>query len=274
MSHFAVGIITRDFPTDSDIERALAPYDENIEVRTVITKEEIVQKKREEIENYKNTTYKRYLEDPEKYLEGVTNQLHIDYITKDFPKKLEWTDDECYQDYIQYVEDENILPNGDVVSYYNPKSKWDWYEVGGRWTGLLYSKKDEEYVDQTAISDIGNFYDEDAYKKAARFWELYIDKEQPVSEEEKGRIKNVWYEEAYYTRNYQTKENYAKCQAYLGLYAIIDEYGEWHAKGEMGWWGMSNQTENAEAEWTNTQKKMLEEAGEKGYFLTIVDCHI
>ena len=24
-----------------------------------------------------------------------------------------------------------------VLTTYNPQSKWDWYEIGGRWSGLL-----------------------------------------------------------------------------------------------------------------------------------------
>jgi hypothetical protein len=34
-------------------------------------------------------------------------------------------------------EDENLL------STYNPESKWDWYSVGGRWDGFLHYKNEE-----------------------------------------------------------------------------------------------------------------------------------
>jgi hypothetical protein len=33
--------------------------------------------------------------------------------------------------------------NGEVYSTRNPKSKWDWYELGGRWTGFLKLKEGE-----------------------------------------------------------------------------------------------------------------------------------
>lgn len=37
------------------------------------------------------------------------------------------------------------------MSTYNPKSKWDWYQIGGRWAGLLLLK--EEFKDEAVIPD-------------------------------------------------------------------------------------------------------------------------
>lgn len=163
--------------------------------------------------------------------------------------------------------------NGDVVSRYNPNSKWDWWTIGGRWGGLI-TNKDGEQVDDCLISDMRNLYDEDVAKKSRRFWELYVEGQEPQNSDEEDELKHAFYKKEYYTGYYQTKENYAQCQATFSLYAYIDVDGEWHAKGEMGWFGFSDQAKNAEMLWVNEFSKMLKEAGEKGYWLTIIDCHI
>ena len=125
----------------------------------------------------------------------------------------------------------------------------------------------EGKCDSAKISDIINWYDEEAERKAKRFWELYIDGDTPVSEEDENLIKHVFYSKDYFKKSYGDKETYAKCCATLGTYAIIDEYGSWHAKGEMGWWGIQTEDHSSEAEWLLTSKKMLDEAKDKGYYI-------
>ena len=35
--------------------------------------------------------------------------------------------------------------NDNLISHYNPDSRWDWYSIGGRWSGFLPLKdRDEE----------------------------------------------------------------------------------------------------------------------------------
>lgn len=274
MSHFTVGIITKKEPTSSDIEDILAPFDENKEVRHIITKAEIIAKTREDIEHYKNTTYKKYLEDPEGYLADCDNEHHINYLKNEFPKRLAYTDEECYQDGIRYYEEKNILPNGDVVSYYNPDSKWDWYEIGGRWDGLIINAVTGKECNSAKVSDIKNTFDDDTYKKAIRFWELYIEGQEPQNNAEKEMLKNLFYNKEYFTKYFGSKKDYAKCQASFTTYALIDEYGLWHEKGKMGWWGISDQTEDAEVKWLKKYEEYLKDARKKGYWITIVDCHI
>ena len=50
---------------------------------------------------------------------------------------------------------ENIGDNGELYSTYNPNSKWDWYQVGGRWSGMLKTKN-ENYVNITKKKNILN----------------------------------------------------------------------------------------------------------------------
>lgn len=55
------------------------------------------------------------------------------------------------------------------------------------------------------------------------------------------------------------------------VYAVVRE-SQWIAKGEMGWWGMSNDTES-QADWNRKVNEMLD-ALPDDTLITIVDCHI
>ena len=149
MSHFAVYV----FSKDKDIEELLAPYDENIKYPPYIkyTREQAIAKVRKDIDDYYNSTYKEFIADPEGYKEKFgSNSDHIKYLEEEFPKKLNWTDEECYEEMKIWYED--IDEEGNLYSTYNPKSKWDWYSIGGRWNNILITKEgtetNEDYANQ------------------------------------------------------------------------------------------------------------------------------
>ena len=152
MSHFTVAVFHRE---DQDVNDLLAPYDENIVVAPYIkyTREQAIAKTRKEIEEYKNGTYAKYLENPEEYAKNCSNKAHLRYLREEFPKKMNWTDDECYDDVANWYDDEDKDEQGNIYSTYNPSSKWDWYSVGGRWRGLLTTKSGEK-VDEDYVSEL------------------------------------------------------------------------------------------------------------------------
>lgn len=57
---------------------------------------------------------------------------------------------------------------GKRMTEYNPKSKWDWYVVGGRWKGLLPGERDEAPLIDI-INWIQNNKDEDGEPSACTF---------------------------------------------------------------------------------------------------------
>ena len=154
MSHFCVYVF---HDKNTTVDKLLAPYDENIELSPYVlyTKEQAIAKVRSEIEAFRNGIYKEYLEDPVKYKENWGhNKNHIDYLENEFPKKLNWTDEECYEDIAKWRREEGMVAeDGSILSTYNPKSKWDWYEIGGRWRGgipgneVKMSKVDIDKID-------------------------------------------------------------------------------------------------------------------------------
>lgn len=158
MSHFITLVFTKE--NGRTVEELLAPYDENIVYAPYVlyTREQAIAKIRKEIEDYKNGFYAEYLSNPKKYEESHSNVEHINYLKNKFPKKLEWTDDECYEDMKGRFDEDMIKLNGDLLSTYNPNSKWDWYTIGGRWNNYLKTLSgkttNEDYVSKIDWEDI------------------------------------------------------------------------------------------------------------------------
>ena len=140
MSHFCVYVF---HDKDTSIDTLLAPYDENLVVEPYVeyNKEEAIAKVRKEIEDYKNGPYAEYIKNPEEYEKKYKcTKKYIEFLKNEFPKKINWTDDQCYDDMKEYYDSDMIDKDGNLLSIYNPKSKWDWYEVGGRWDGGIPMK--------------------------------------------------------------------------------------------------------------------------------------
>lgn len=193
MSHFTVAVITKG-GTEREVDALLAPFDENLTVGSYVSKQQIINKQKNEVEDYKNGLYQEYLNDP---------------------KKMEWTDEQLYQDGISWEEDDDIMSDGSVFSEYNPKSKWDWFVIGGRWKNSL-ELNDGSFVDTSKIKDV----------------------------------------------------NYDKFSAF----AMLTPEGDWLEKGKMGWWAISDATDESRNKFNVKSLAALEEY--KDFYVTIVDCHI
>jgi len=150
MSHFTVLVI------GEDVEKQLEPFDENKEVDRFVqyTKKQLLDKGKEEIETSRKGIYAEYLADPEAYKKDCQKRdhmAHFKYISEEFPLKLKWTDDQILEEqYKWYRMDEEDLeegepriigPDGEIYSTRNPESTWDWWLVGGRWTGFFKVKR-------------------------------------------------------------------------------------------------------------------------------------
>ena len=215
MSHFITLVFTKE--NGRTVEELLAPYDENIVYAPYVlyTREQAIAKIRKEIEDYKNGPYTEYVSSPKKYEESHPNAEHINYLKNKFPKKLEWTDDECYEDMKGRFDEDMIKLNGDLLSTYNPNSKWDCYTIGGRWNNYLKTLSGE-----TTNEDYASEID----------WKDIIP------------------------------------------FAFVTPIGEWHERGEMGWWACVSNGKNIE-DWKSEFKEFLDNLDEDT-IVTVVDCHI
>lgn len=166
-------------------EEQLAPFDENLEV-------------------------------PEYYYDEVSErdkQRMMDYYSSETNVSFS-SFEECYKEYGERWNGNRWRKCEDgvwrIVSTYNPKSKWDWYQLGGRWSGKYIKLKPgatSGIVGEPSWCSKGNGID--AAKKGDITPEALADNFVP--------------------------------------YAYVKD-GEWHGKGEMGWWCVQSNCK-AQEEW-------------------------
>lgn len=245
MSHYLVGVIVNDI---SEVDDILAPYDENMEVEPYIykTKAELIAsgKETKELCLDKDTVLQDWMKP---YLEATT-------------------DEELYKLEIEGYAESEIDENGNLLSTYNPKSKWDWYAIGGRF-------KDDEPI---KIKDF-KLYDDlnesvlALYKKA---WDSFEGKYKLTEDEEKeifGRFR--LYNDSYYLERYGTYDNYIKAMSSNIPYAFVDANG-WYEKGQMGWWGCDNATQESIEDYMEFAEKYFTAKENQNKYIVWVNCHI
>lgn len=133
MSHF-IGLVFGD-----NIEDNLEPYYEGNEVEPYIkyTKEEAIAEAKTRVKETLEYLEKREPENKEK----------ID----------KWKSYETDEDFYEYAKKwgYDLDEEGNLISTYNPKSKWDWYATGGRWNGYLPTGDTGEYTtNQCSVSQV------------------------------------------------------------------------------------------------------------------------
>jgi hypothetical protein len=254
MSHFCGFVITTP-KYNLDIEDSLEPYNEQLKLpmHKVLTKEQIIEKGRKNIEEYKESWYKEYLKDPEAYKAKRKTPEHIKYISEEFPKKLEWTDEQVYEDNISsYREDINngatwceIHEDGSLWKTTNENAKWDWFTIGGRWDAAIKTKAGD-YVNTCKLGEIDwtPFKDEDYEKEEKE--DFFGRKYRPLKEGVEWHF---------------TKEDTPFC-------VVID--GDWNEKAEMGWWGV---TSNEKDDWRTIFFELIGKLPADSE-VTLVDFHI
>jgi hypothetical protein len=267
MTHFTVLVI------GNDVESILAPYDENMVVEEHIdrTKEDI----HKEFVDYKERLLKM-IESGEaggelRGFEKLTQSLETE--------NQEWVKDWCGQD----LDDE-----GNTLSTYNPDSKWDWYQVGGRWTGTFimrpgetgelgdksWCNEDDEIPGNRAdVAEKGQIdwdtMNQNSRDQAARDWDDLMN---PNPDTCHYKPEYVTKQRELHLKMYGTKEEYVKRRGVWTPYAYVD-YNGWNAPGKMGWFGMSSdQTEDRDRydrEFVNYIASLPDST-----LLSMVDCHI
>ena len=256
------------------LQQALAKFDENIRVPRYVeyTKEALIAKERAEVRAYAEGTYADYLRLGEAgYVEKFkgANQSHLHYLREEFPKRLEWTDEEHYANGLRWSDEENIGPDGEVYSTYNPHSKWDWYVVGGRWEQVYRERQGEPIAALLASLKA---------TKAAKANPSQV-AELKRAEAEVERVRNrVASGDAEYSQIHDALDKLYACEAYgtgHAPYSIVvpkEADWEWIERGQMGWWGMSSGDQDDDA-WLDSVITVLEAQAE-GSRLVYVDFHI
>ena len=302
MSHYGI-LAIRKKDNKISLEDAMAPYDENAEVEPYIrsTYEELVEEGKQSILSWKCDERIKEL------MEGISKEdwirMHAADRTTDSSKETyyntikeiadfckeestgKWTDKD-YHAFITRGEEDHLDKDGNMLSSYNENAKWDWWVEGGRWSDELILKKSaqEKYggaekVDSAKVGDIDwrKMYSlsPERKKHCIEFWNYYVMGEPyPGTTEEFREKYATYYKPEYFKEKYKTIDNYITAMSTWRLHAVLDNEGEWHEVGQMGWFGMSSETTEEENDWESTFFdrfiKPLDDEDE----ITVIDCHI
>lgn len=172
-----------------------------------------------------------------------------------------------------------------VIDRTNPNAQWDWWVVGGRWTGLWKEGFNPDldpnnYEPCTYCRCTGSR----GGSEGMLLTEEKFKRECPYVVKEGATGCNVCLGTGYarkFSAHYNpVDEDTLPCPMVprdKGTFAILTPDGEWHARGKMGWWGVvfPNETETEEItqeKWDAYFAAILDKHPE--CYATLVDCHI
>lgn len=200
--------------------------------------------------------------------------------------------------------DGNILK---AINRTNPNKKWNWYEVGGRWSKTLVCKSGHR-ADYAKLHDIDfeairHTQAERAmrvYRTFQEVWETVAKLEVIVTDEDRAWWKSNEYLQTAFPaiedmkRWEKADHRNENLPIMLGLdtiakmrftsaddyyqqhyndaptYAFISPDGAWHGRGDMGWWGMDS---NRNDDYPLLFWRMIESIHPSATVF-VVDCHI
>lgn len=254
MSHFSVAVFSR---TPDEVEQLLTPFDEGPA-------------------------------DP-KYLEFQHADRSIEELRAQYDEEREG--DETFEGFLSRYYGYTFNEETNEAGYLcNPNAKWDWWVIGGRWSDMLRLKSgcsgnsgkkswtnrdippQEGWCDQARLKDVELVADQSAYARAARFWEVYVEGKRFRKGERKEDFEAL-YRREYYLEQFGTKEAYAHDAASFSVWAFVTPDGEWHEKGEMGWFCSNDATKDSRRSFSDELCEAIANVDPDCY-ITIVDCHI
>lgn len=315
MSHYSVAIFHKP---NQNINKMMAPYDENRE----ISREEMVF--RDCTDNlrrsYNNNTIEAYELRDGRIVSPISDELYVTTTKEKYrdarkngtpvkrtkaygkmvylmfsplsisAKKVNVTANKVFT-FIQYCRYFEYEREKNRWGYYsNPLAKWDWWEFGGRWDGLLKLKDgavgengkpglygrsiqyDGKHVSRAYVKDVDFSLDQEKYNHAIRWWEVIVENSPLKPGENKNDFFNM-YNIEYLKNRYHTKEQYAEERATFTTFAVITPDGKWHAPGRMGWFATTDCEDGAEEKWAKDYKKNFVDPCDEDTMITIVDCH-
>ena len=190
-------------------------------------------------------------------------------------------------------EDECGLDEGGIwyMSSYNDDGKWDWYEIGGRWSGMM---EDANWMPAATVLERIDALSEarERYVAASREQDATIEvflatraiaEGRPVTTGEElrtdiagvkwalkmGGLKDIPEEASDLLRLAISNEDAE------AVSALVTIDGNWVEKGQMGWWAMTS-GEKGEGDWLGETRRIIEEAvaASPDATLVLVDCHV
>lgn len=288
MSHYTV-LVTIPGPcedVDAELHSILAPYDERTE----------------------DSQYQEFEDEEDDLRWKYKNEMfdgNSEYIRKGHNKYAWKRPCEVYETFEQYAKKWHGAEKDFVIGRYgywhNPNSKWDWWVIGGRWSGQLRSQDGSEhnvlqrkdldltYIDQQVeVKSLDLRYNMNRLKEY-NSWKKIGDAVKFGSKDhwtfcdawEKmlmcGFVKELKSKEDEYVFNIpgieELKEDYRFLFHPYITYAALNDKG-WGEPGEMGWWGCSHAESKDKFDWKRKFHNRYISSGKPSDVLVIVDCHI
>lgn len=158
----------------------------------------------------------------------------------------------------------------------NGDAKWDWYKLGGRWTGFFFLKEGRSgvvgapglltdpaepgWVDQALKGDID-------FKEMRRAKEATAAKDWDAAQAEAPAARWI----KYGIEKDDTREEYIRNCGRFSTFAVLMD-GKWYERGSMGWWGCVS-GEKAREEWAAEYERLVYGLPDDT-LLSVYDCHI
>lgn len=238
----------------------------------------------------------------EKSFESAADYLryahHQDFVVP-FGEKPDIEDEHMYG-YALLGEDGAVTK---VIRRTNPNRKWDWWVVGGRWSGSLLLKGTNTRVNQARkraidfdkMRDQAGMEAAEQYDKVTKIvdgrawlsWKEVLEKH--VNDIDTAReefhaqdvIKDFlrpenrdmfgFFED--FSSYKLTREKYiARARASAVSFFALLKDGQWYERGEMGWWGVVSDEKDIDT-WNQKFQELLDSLPDNT-LLTVVDCHI
>jgi hypothetical protein len=146
MTHFTVAIIippNEAAPAERFVEQQMQPYDEGIEVAPYVC--------------YSTEQAAADIADTIHRLELIISRdekgCNLDKCRENLDELRRKSPEEAYRECCGHCDTFNA--QGEPISRYNPASKWDWYTIGGRWSGWIndIETKRSGFIHNTATTE-------------------------------------------------------------------------------------------------------------------------
>lgn len=165
MSHFTVLVVGKD------AEKQLAPFDEN-------DREQFIDEEEEYLKEYgtkmisavifaDGRKFTKYDEEMKKHWkrDGIGISSKDEFIVPAGAELKEIVANEMYATFETFMKEWHGMERDEEFNKYgsrrNPKAKWDWYELGGRWTGFFKLKSKDNKgtsLNQDHLEDLSYRY--------------------------------------------------------------------------------------------------------------------
>lgn len=228
------------------LSRALARFDENREVERWTPKADVIAEGRRSIESYRDSYYAEYLRLGDAAYRASrqhANEAHFHHISVEFPKRLEWSDEEVYAHEIN--DWDTVRDDGARLDADNPDARWDWWTIGGRWEEEFRNRQGETIA--TALTSL---------RKA-------------LADLDAGKSRRPAPTDG---RPLEDPERRLEWWFPRGLVIESEDTFEWIAQGSEGWFGMTTD-DMSEADWIRTLITAAETLDEDSR-LVYIDFHI